>query len=191
MQTLKDLKLSKKTHKKVEAWLESWLKLIEKQADNKHAWVYRADFEKDDFFYFTDCKDILVTDPEAKANENNLAIRSRKRKIMLQLLLKTMMGRNLGLITITCNHCNYRGCYIDSFGGVGHFVYCPRCKKTDIHVFPDGYDICMSLVQYKIKKWEDATKNKFIDDCCKVLDENRKERNKDKGRQEKYHWGCH
>lgn len=172
MQTLKDLKLSKKTHKKVEAWLESWLKLFEEQANGKHAWVYRADFIKDDFFYFTDCKDILEIDPEAKAEENNLAIRNRKRKILMQLFVKTLLGKNLGLITITCNHCKYRGCHIEGLkNGTGHFVYCPKCKKTDIHVFPEGYNTCMKLVQEKIA---DITKNQtetFIEDCANLLDE--------------------
>ena len=153
MKTLNDLGLHKKTQKKVEAWLQEWLDLFVEQANGKHAWVYRANFEKNDFFYFTDCKDILEKDPEAKGQENNLAIRNRKRKILMQLFLKTLLGQSLGLITITCNHCGYRGCWIEGLkDGNGHWVYCPKCKKTDIHVFPEGYDNCMRTIQAEIAK---------------------------------------
>jgi len=153
MKTLNDLGLHKKTRKKVEAWLQEWLELFEKQADNKEAWVYRCDFEKNDFFWFTNCKDILEKDPEAKGQENNRAIRSRKRKIMMQLFLKTLLGKSLGLITITCNHCGYRGCWIEALkDGNGHWVFCPKCKKTDIHVFPEGYNTCMNTIQTEIAK---------------------------------------
>lgn len=153
MKTLNDLGLHKKTRKKVEAWLQEWLTLFEEQANHKEAWVYRCDFAKNDFFWFTNCKDILEKDPEAKGQENNLAIRSRKRKVMMQLFLKTLMGKNLGLITITCNHCGYRGCWIEGLkDGNGHWVYCPKCKKTDVHVFPDGYDNCMDTIQTEIAK---------------------------------------
>lgn len=153
MKTLNDLGLHKKTKKKVEDWLQEWLDLFEKQANHKHAWVYRANFEGNDFFYFTDCKDILEKDPEAKGQENNLAIRSRKRKIMMQLFLKTLLGQKLGLITITCNHCGYRGCWIEGLrDGNGHWVFCPKCKKTDVHVFPGGYDTCMDTIQQEIAK---------------------------------------
>lgn len=151
MRTLKDLKLCKKSRKKVEEWLQEWLDLFIEQANHKHGWVYRANFEKDNFFFFTDCKDILEKDPEARGQENNLAIRSRKRKIMMQLFLKTLLGQNLGLITITCNHCGYRGCYIEGLkDGTGHWVFCPKCKKTDVHVFPAGYDTCMDTIKKEI-----------------------------------------
>jgi len=151
MKTLNDLNLCKKSRKKVEEWLQEWLNLFIKQANKKHAWVYRADFVKSDFFFFIDCKDILEKDPEAKGQENNLNIRSRKRKIFMQLFLKTLLNQDLGLITITCNHCNYRGCWIDGLkDGNGHWVYCPKCKKTDIHVFPDGYDTCIGRIKAEI-----------------------------------------
>lgn len=155
MKTLNDLGLHKKTRKKVEEWLQEWLDLFIKQANNKPAWVYRADFVKDDFFYFTDCKDILEKDPESKGQEHNLVIRKRKRKIMMQLFIKTLLGQNLMLNVITCNHCGYRGCWIEGLkDGNGHWVFCPKCKKTDVHVFPDGYNTCMDTIQAEIAKKE-------------------------------------
>ena len=152
MKTLNDLGLRKKTHEKVEAWLQEWLELFIKQADGKQGWVYRANFANNDFFYFTDCKDILEKDPEAKGQENNLDIRRRKRKVLLQLFVKTLLGKKLGT-TITCNHCGFSPCWIEGLkDGNGHWVYCPKCKKTDIHVFPEGYDNCMETIQTEITK---------------------------------------
>lgn len=155
MKTLDDLGLCKKSRKKIENWLQEWLDLFIKQANGKQGWVYRANFENNDFFYFTDCKDILEKDPEARAQENNLTIRSRKRKILLQLFIKTLMGKNLGT-TITCDHCGFSPCWINGLpDGTGHWVYCPKCKKTDIHVFPEGYDNCMNTIKQEITKKKD------------------------------------
>ncbi len=151
MKNLNDLGLNKKSRKKVEDWLTEWLDLFIRQANGKTGWPYRADFEKDDFFYFTDCKDILKENPESKGQELNRAIVNRKRKVMLQLLMKTLLGRKNICDVITCGHCGYKGGWIESLSdGNGHWVYCPWCKKTDVHVFPDGYDNCMTEIQFRI-----------------------------------------
>ena len=171
MRTLVDLKLHKKTHEKVEAWLQEWLDLFIKQANGKQGWIYRADFEHNDFFYFTDCKDILEKDPEAKGQENNLDIRRRKRKVLLQLFVKTLLGKKLGT-TITCNHCGFSPCWIEGLkDGNGHWVYCPKCKKTDIHVFPEGYDNCMRIIRAEINKKVPPSETVKCNKCeeCKKL----------------------
>jgi len=171
MKTLNDLKLCKKSRKKVEDWLQEWLDLFIKQANGKQGWVYRANFEDNDFFFFTDCKDILEKDPEAKAQENNLAIRSRKRKVLMQLFVKTLMGKKLGT-TIKCNHCGFEPCWIEGLpDGNGHWVYCPKCKKTDVHVFPDGYDNCMNTIQLEIGKRRNESKINVCLDCRKLIKE--------------------
>jgi len=152
MKALKDLGLCKKTQKKVEEWLQEWLILFKEQADYKSSWVYRANFEENDFFYFTDCKDILAKDPEAKGQENNLTIRSRKRKIMLQLFVKTLLGQEVINSTIKCSHCGFSPGWIDSLrDGTGHWTYCPKCTKLEVQVFPDGYDTCMAKIQRKLR----------------------------------------
>ena len=62
------------------------------------------------------------------------------------------MGKKLGT-TIKCNHCGFEPCWIEGLpDGNGHWVYCPKCKKTDIHVFPDGYDNCMETIKQEIAK---------------------------------------
>jgi len=171
MKTLDDLGLCKKSRKKVEDWLQEWLDLFIKQANGKQGWVYRANFEKNDFFYFTDCKDILEKDPEARAQENNLAIRSRKRKVLMQLFIKTLMGKKLGTI-IKCNHCSFEPCWIEGLpNGTGHWVYCPKCKKTDIHVFPEGYDNCMNTIKLEIAKRRNQSPIKICPDCKKLIEE--------------------
>jgi len=84
---------------------------------------------------------------------------------MMQLFLKTLLGQSLGLITITCNHCGYKGCWIEGLkDGNGHWVYCPKCKKTDVHVFPEGYDTCMDTIKSKIITKTDELQ---IDPRCK------------------------
>ena len=153
MKTLDDLKLCKKSHKKVEEWLTEWLNMFIRQANGRTGWPYRADFEKDDFFFFTDCKDILSKDPESMGQESNELIRSRKRKVFLILLMKTLLGRKNICDEIKCGHCGYKPCWIDSLrNGTGHWVYCPKCKKTDIHVFPAGYDSCMQIIRTQIEQ---------------------------------------
>jgi len=158
MKTLNDLGLCKKSRKKVEDWLQEWLDLFIKQANGKQGWAYRADFENNDFFFFTDCKDILEGDPEARAQENNLAIRNRKRKILLQLLIKTLWGRKNICDSIKCGHCGFSPCWIEALkDGNGHWTYCPKCKKTEVQVFPAGYDNCMNTIKLEIAKRKDKS----------------------------------
>lgn len=153
MKTLNDLKLCKKSRKIVEDWLQEWLDLFIKQANGKQGWPYRADFENNDFFFFTDCKDILEKDPEAKGQENNIAIRNRKRKVLLQLFVKTLMEKKNICDTIKCGHCGFRPCWIEALGdGNGHWTYCPKCKKLEIQVFPEGFDNCINTIKREIAK---------------------------------------
>lgn len=150
MKTLKDLKMCPKAKAKVEAWLEEWLAMLKTNADYKEGNVYRADFEKMDFFYFTDCRDILSNKIESKAQETNIKILIRKRYVMNQLLVKAMLG-TLKLNKIKCSHCGYEDVWIDHIEG-GFFKWCPKCSKTDISVFPGGFDTCVENILKKLKK---------------------------------------
>lgn len=155
MKTLNDLSLCKKSRKKVEGWLQEWLDLFIKQANGKQGWAYRADFENNDFFFFIDCKDILEKDPEARAHENNSAIRSRKQKVLLQLLMKTLMGKENICDTIKCSHCRFSPCWIEGLeDGTGHWTFCPKCRKLEVQVFPEGYDNCINKIKREIAKRE-------------------------------------
>ena len=131
MRNLKDLKLRKKTEAKVEEWLREWLAMFMMQADGRAGNVYRADFEKEDFFYFTDCKDILAGDPECAAKEVNSKIIRRKSRIHLQLLIKALLGDKIGK-KMPCTHCGFEDRQINTTIN-GHYVYCPKCKYLVIN----------------------------------------------------------
>jgi len=174
MKNLNELDLCKKSKKQVEEWLQEWLDLFIQQANGKQGWPYRADFENEDIFYFTDCKDILEKDPEAKGQEHNRAIRTRKRKVLLQLFIKTLMGKENICDDIKCGHCGFKPCWIEALGdGTGHWTYCPKCKKLEVQVFPDGFDNCINTIKKEITKMENKplrfSDTIKIDPFCKEL----------------------
>lgn len=145
MKTLEDLKLCPKAKAKIELWLTEWIQHFTDLADGRTGNVYRADFEKMDIFYFTDCKDIILD------NKNNQVLK-RKRMIMLQLLLKYLTGEKIGH-KIICSHCGHDDVYIGSRpSGGGHFMYCSRCGKTDVCTYPDFYDSTMDEVKRELTR---------------------------------------
>lgn len=152
MKTIDDLKLSKKSKAVVKTWLEEWLNTFIAQARGREGTVHRADFLADDFFYFTDCTDILHDNPESQGYEDNVKIRKRKQKVMLQLLIKTLLG-TVKCKKIKCSHCGFSDRYIGPLSnGTGHFLYCPNCKYTTIATYPDGYKSCIGDIEkYKLK----------------------------------------
>ena len=154
MRNLKDLKLRKKTEAKVQEWLKEWLLMFIQQADGRQGNVYRADFEKEDFFYFTDCKDIISKDPEFLAQETNSDVMRRKQRIHLQLLLKNLLGEFVPK-KIKCTHCGYEDRYIGKMYN-GHYVYCPKCH----YLVTNGYLETMgeSVVEVLQKLTEEAQK---------------------------------
>lgn len=134
--------------------LKRWLKLFIKQANGQQGNVFRADFKNIDFFYFTNCNDILSKEPESLSVEGNLDIRRRKRTIMMQLFVKTLLGEKLGKI-LKCSHCGYVGERIEGCQSMGgHFKFCPKCKKTTIVTYPKFYNIVLDEVKEYIKKEE-------------------------------------
>jgi len=164
MKSIKDLGLPKKEQKKIETWLNQWLDLFIKQADGQEGNVHRADFENDDFFYFTDCNDILIKDPEGKSVETNPKIRARKRKVRLQLLIKTLLGYNFDR-PLKCTHCGYEKCSIDATVN-GHYTYCPHCKKISLvgylpTIIESASAVFKELLLQEIKKNND-TKEKEL-----------------------------
>jgi len=151
MKTLKDLNISKQAKKTVENWLQEWLDMLITVANGREGTVYRADFENDSFFYFTDCTDILGDDPKAKGHENNRKIQIRKRVIMSQLLIKNLLGKT-DWIKIRCSHCGHPDRWIDVIGdGFGHFIFCPKCWYTTIGTYPGGYVTCMPNINKKLQ----------------------------------------
>lgn len=151
MKTLKDLNINKLDKLKIERWLQEWLDMLIKIANGREGTVYRADFENNDFFYFTDCTDVLSKDPEAKGMESDRRIQIRKRVVMSQLLIKNLLGKT-DWIKIKCSHCGYENRWIDSIGdGFGHFIFCPKCWYTTIGSYPGGYISCMPCISKKLR----------------------------------------
>jgi len=152
MKTIEDLKLPKRYKCRIKAWLEEWLNMLIAEANGRQGTVYRANFEKNDFFYFTDCTDILSKDPEAKGQEENREIQIRKRVVMSQLLIKNLLGQT-NWKKNKCSHCGFENRWIEVIGdGYGHFLYCPRCHYTTIGTYPGGYATCMENIRIKIAK---------------------------------------
>lgn len=155
MKTIKDLKLRKKTEKKIHDWLDEWLDLLIDQADGREGNVYRADFPGDDFFFFTECNDILLKDPESKSKETNPAIMRRKSKVMQQLLIKTLMGEKLGK-KLKCSHCGYDNRIIQTMYN-GHYTYCPNCGYLVLNGYLETIEESMHGI---IKKQEESGSKK-------------------------------
>lgn len=147
MKTLQELNISKKSKAIVELWLKEWIAHFTGLADGRTGNVYRANFEKMDIFYFTDCKDIILE------NKNNQVMK-RKRMIMLQLLLRYLTGEKVGH-KIACSHCGHDDVYIGSRpSGGGHYMFCTKCGKTDVCTYPEFYDTTMDEVKKELIRLE-------------------------------------
>lgn len=146
MNTLEDLKLKPKDLKKVKMWLNSWKLHFEHMAQGDRASIERYDLENLDFFFFTDCRDILSKKPESAGVETNKSIRKRKEAMKHSLIFRFLLGEKLGRKR-PCSHCGNDDRWINSLGdGTGHYVFCPKCKMTTIVTYPEGYDTCTKRV---------------------------------------------
>jgi hypothetical protein len=145
MKTLQELGLNPKSKAKVELWLTEWIQHFTNLTDGRTGNVYRANFEKMDLFYFTDCRDIVLKDA------NNQVAR-RKRMIVLQLLLRYLTGEKIGR-KIKCTHCGHDDVYIGSRpSGGGHYMFCSKCGKTDVCTYPESYNNTMSEIKEELTK---------------------------------------
>ena len=148
MKSLKDLKLRKKTEAKIRAWLKEWLNMFIAQADGRQGNVYRADFEKEDFFYFTSCADLISKDPEFKTQETSASVIARKQRVHMQLLLKNLLGEFVPK-KIKCTHCGYEDRYIGKMYN-GHYVYCPKCHYLSINGYLETMGESVKEVLHKL-----------------------------------------
>lgn len=153
--------LDKRSLRKVREQLKNWLDLFYKQADYREGNIYRADFVNQDFFFFTDCRDILSKDPEGTGQEFNLEIRKRKRNVFNQLFIKTLLGLQIGK-KIKCSHCGFDDVFISGFDG-GHYTFCSKCGKTDICTYPNAYNnTIVNVVDDLVKKGYLSKREPFV-----------------------------
>jgi len=152
MKKLKELGLKPKDLLKVKNWLNQWMQHFTKMADGNRETVERYNLENLDFFYFTDCRDILSKNPESKGVEDAEAIRKRKKAIEYRLLFRALLGEELGKKR-PCSHCGNDDRWINSLGdGTGHYLFCPKCGMTTVVTYPIGYKTCMQRVLDDLKK---------------------------------------
>lgn len=152
MKELKDLGLTAKDELKVKAWLNEWMLHFTKMADGAKGTVERYNLEDLDFFYFTDCRDVLNKNPESKGVESNKQIMKRKRAVEYQLIFRKLLGEQLGK-NRPCSHCGNGYRWINSLGdGTGHYVFCPKCFMTTVVTYPIGYDTCIKRINEDIQR---------------------------------------
>jgi hypothetical protein len=147
---LKDLGLSPKDYRKVKNWLNNFVAHFTNKAEGAKGTVERYDLENLDFFYFTDCRDVLNKHPESKGQEDNKKIIRRKRAVEYQLIFRRLLGEQLGK-NRPCSHCGNGYRWINSLGdGTGHYIYCPKCAMTTVVTYPDGYNTCIDRIKQDI-----------------------------------------
>lgn len=156
---LEDLGLTPKDLRKVKDWLKNLAAHFENKADNRKATVERYNLLDLDFFYFTDCRDVLNKNPESKGQEDSALIRKRKRAVEYSLIFRRLMGEQMGR-NRACSHCGNAYRWINSLGdGTGHYVYCPKCAMTTVVTYPCGYDTCIERIKEDIFKNEELIIN--------------------------------
>lgn len=162
MRTLKELGLKPKDRLKVQNWLNQWMQHFKRMAKGDRETVHRFDLENIDYFYFTDCRDILSKNPESKGVEDLEEIIRRKKAIEYKLLFEYLLGRELGRKR-PCSHCGNEDRYIESLNdGTGHFLFCPKCGMTTIVTYPIGYETCINKMKEKLQEKHRVDFSKFL-----------------------------
>lgn len=162
MKTIKDLNLKAKDKAKVRMWLMQIMNHFERMSDGERETVERYDIDNLDFFYFTDCRDILNKNPESKGVEDAETIKNRKKAVEYKLLFQTLLGKKLGRKR-PCSHCGNEDRIIDSFGdGTGHFLFCEKCGMTTIVTYPVGYGKCINTLATKLQIKYKIDLHKFL-----------------------------
>lgn len=152
MKTINDLDLKVKDKAKVQMWLMQIMKHFERMSDGDRETVERYDLDNLDFFYFTDCRDVLSKNPESKGVEDAETIKKRKKAVEYKLLFKYLLGKELGRKR-PCSHCGNEDRFINSLGdGTGHYLFCPKCGMTTIVTYPIGYQTCIQRIIDNLKK---------------------------------------
>jgi len=173
MRTLNDLNLKAKDKAKVRIWLMEIIKHYKKMSDGDRETVHRFDMGNLDFFYFTDCRDILSKNPESKRAEDIESIKKRKKAIEYKLIFETLLGKKLGKKR-PCSHCGNDDRIIDSLGNnAGHFLFCEKCGMTTIVTYPIDYKTCIETMMTRLRVKNKVKFQKFLPiqkeekhECC-------------------------
>lgn len=109
--------------------LKKWISLLTDYADGRTGNVKRFNLLTKDFFFFTDCKDIVAKDPEFLAQETNYDIIRRKQYVFMQLVLKQLLRGPYKKI-LKCSHCGQPEEIKKTING--HYRFCPHCQKISM-----------------------------------------------------------
>lgn len=133
--------------------LGAWLQLFISLAGGRTGNVYRADWENFDLFYFTECNDLVSKEIESTGVEAALDIRRRKRAVLMQIFIRSLLGEDLNR-KLKCSHCGLPdGVYIGGLpSGAGHYRYCPKCGKTDICTYPQFFDTAIAEAKKELER---------------------------------------
>jgi hypothetical protein len=166
--------LDKKALRIVRRELRIWLKLFKKHAEGREGTIYRADAVKNDYFFFTDCRDLVSKEVESRGQEHNKKIRKRKRSVYAQLIIKNLLG-NVKRIITPCSHCGYPEVYVGSIDS-GNYDFCPKCGKTVIVTYPAYYSKCADEIKEEVRNKFDEWDKKYKDaeEAIKKYEEERK-----------------
>lgn len=183
MKTINDLDLKAKDKAKVRAWLTGIMHHFERMSAGERETVERYNFDNLDFFYFTDCRDILSKNPESKGVEDADTIRKRKKAVEYKLIFQSLLGKKLGRKR-PCSHCGNDDRIIDSFeNGTGHYLFCRKCGMTTIVTYPIGYGTCIKILAEKLQLKHKVDLKKFLpikDDekheCCGKCNDSREQK---------------
>ena len=146
---------SKKDLKMVKKELRKWIKEFIYRADGRVGSIEKCDFKNNEFFFFTDCTDILGKDVEHLAFEENYLIRRRKRNVMFSLFLREFIGEKIKTSERKCSHCGFSPMDIDVSGN-GYYRHCPKCKRVILDTFTMSAKGSVKRMLDKIEEKEDG-----------------------------------
>jgi hypothetical protein len=126
-----------KYKKKVKDEMNKWVEHFTFLADGKTANVRKLDYINDDVLFYTDCKDILLNNPESKHKEKNKKILKRKHNVSRALLLDTITN-NKKAKQLKCTHCGSSDYYFISLDE-STFEYCYNCDRMILDTYLPFY----------------------------------------------------
>ena len=140
---VKDWGLDKDSEKIVRKELRKWVKEFISRADGRKGTVRKYDTIKDEYFFFTDCRDIV-------SGKSDASMGKRKDNVDKSLLFKDLLGE-LKINPIECTHCGFIGIDITNING-GFFKYCPECHNIIINTYLSNVEICIpEIIEFKEK----------------------------------------
>lgn len=158
---LDELNIDNKSKAIVKDALKKWIDEFIKRADGRTGNVMKCDFKEADYFFFTDCKDIIGMETEEEGIGKKFRIRKRKRDVFLSLFLKQFIGDKIDFGNRKCTHCGFDPMDFEHMSG-GFYKYCPRCERIimDTYIPYLRQDILFIIKEFGVKNGEEGKAEK-------------------------------